>query len=87
MGKLNESGVNWVICGQCTPKRKSTMPKIEWIHEIVTAADKAGIPVFLKDNLETLFKQKDNWYIPEWAGFNDWNQQEIGSTLRQEFPR
>lgn len=32
-------------------------PKIEWIQEIVEAADKAGIPVFLKDNLKPLFEQ------------------------------
>ncbi|GAH80520.1 unnamed protein product, partial [marine sediment metagenome] len=29
-------------------------PKIEWVEEIVKAADKAGIPVFLKDSLRTL---------------------------------
>jgi len=27
--------------------------KIEWIQEIVEAADKTGIPVFLKENLRT----------------------------------
>jgi len=29
----------------------TAQPKIEWVEEIVRAADKAGIPVFLKDNL------------------------------------
>ncbi|KKM64734.1 hypothetical protein LCGC14_1498370 [marine sediment metagenome] len=31
-------------------------PKIEWVREIVEAADKAGIPVFLKNNLKPLFQ-------------------------------
>lgn len=48
------SGINWVIVGQQTPVRKSTMPKIEWIQDIIDAADAAGAPVFLKDNLKTL---------------------------------
>lgn len=46
--------VNWVIIGQQTPVRKATMPKIEWVQEIVEACDKTGIPVFLKDNLKPL---------------------------------
>lgn len=32
-------------------------PKIEWVQEIVEAADQAGIKVFLKDNLEPLLRQ------------------------------
>jgi len=46
--------LDWVIIGQCTPIRKSTMPKLEQITEIVQAADKAGVSVFLKDNLFAL---------------------------------
>lgn len=46
--------VNWVIIGQQTPVKKTTMPKISWVKEIVEAADKASIPVFLKDNLKPL---------------------------------
>lgn len=45
--------LDWLTIGQQTPVRKSTMPEIEWIQEIVEAADKAGIPVFLKDNLNS----------------------------------
>jgi len=30
------------------------LPKLEWVQEIVEAADKAEIPVFLKDNLSDL---------------------------------
>ncbi len=35
-------------------KKWTAQPKIEWIEEIVQAADKAGIPVFEKDNLRPL---------------------------------
>ena len=35
-------------------KKFTAQPRIEWVQEIVEAADKAGIPVFLKDNLEPL---------------------------------
>jgi protein gp37 len=45
---------DWVIIGQQTPASAKTQPKIEWIREIVEAADKTGVKVFLKDNLESL---------------------------------
>ena len=64
----------------------TAQPNIEWVQEIVEAADKAGTKVFLKDNLMPLFKRGDIWAIPEWAGFNDWAKQDIGTTLRQEMP-
>ena len=46
-----DGSLDWVIIGQQTPVSKKTEPKISWLREIVEAADKAGIPVFLKDNL------------------------------------
>jgi len=46
------SDLDWIIIGQQTPVSKATTPKLEWIHEIVEAADKAGVKVFLKNNLE-----------------------------------
>ena len=49
-----EDGINWLIIGQQTPVSPKTQPKIEWVEEIVDAADRAGIPVFLKDNLRPL---------------------------------
>lgn len=49
------TGINWLIIGLQTPFSKKTAPRIEWVKEIVDAADRAGIPVFLKDNLEKLF--------------------------------
>ncbi len=51
------SGISWVIVGQCTPVSPSTIPKREWIYEIIEAADKARIPVFIKDNLKPMFGQ------------------------------
>jgi protein gp37 len=42
---------HWLIIGQQTPPNQKTEPKIEWLREIVEAADGAGLPVFLKDNL------------------------------------
>ncbi len=54
MSKLSDAGISWLIVGQCTPVKASTSPKIEWVREIVEAADKAGIPVFLKNNLSPL---------------------------------
>lgn len=45
---------DWIICGQQTPVSVKTAPKLEWIKEIVEAADKARIPIFLKNNLSTM---------------------------------
>ena len=79
---------DWLIIGQQTPPSKKTEPKIEWIREIVEAADAAGIPVFLKDNLKPLLLKtalNDNRF---WADKRDKNGFENCHTeLRQEFPR
>ena len=60
------SGINWVIIGQQTPVRKSTMPKPEWIHDIVDAADKVDIPVFLKNNLYSVLKSDPAHLRQQW---------------------
>ena len=39
--------------------KMTLQPKIEWVREIVEAADKAGIPVFLKHNLRQLLVPDD----------------------------
>ena len=49
---FRQCGINWVIIG--AQSRPTVYPKIEWVRDIVEAADKAGIPVFLKDNLYPL---------------------------------
>jgi len=52
--KLQEAGISWLILGSQTKPYRP--PRIEWVKEIVEACDKAGIPVFLKDNLEPLLR-------------------------------
>jgi len=46
--------LDWVITGQQTPVKKSTMPRMEWIYEIENACKKASVPYFEKDNLQSL---------------------------------
>lgn len=42
----------WVILGAMTgPGSAKRQPRREWVEDIVTAADGAGIPVFMKDSL------------------------------------
>ena len=62
---LLDAGISWVVCGQQTPVKPATMPKIEWIKEIVEAADKAGVPVFEKNNLASLLKRPLRQEFPE----------------------
>jgi len=69
---------DWIICGQCTPVSAKTAPKVEWVKEIVQAADNAGIAVFLKDNLQCLF----GYPLPIWA-----EDKIMNTRLRQEFPK
>lgn len=61
-GRIVES-VDWVIIGAQTKPYKP--PKIEWVKEIVEACDKAGIPVFLKENLAPIIKsiKGQNFYL------------------------
>lgn len=54
-------------------KRWTLQPQIEWLKEIVSAADKAGVKVFLKDNLKPLIEA--NKAFPT-----------VGIILRQELP-
>ena len=74
------TGISWVIIGAQT--KPTVYPRIEWVQEVVESADKAGIPVFLKDNLKPLFggypiPKENMWaYRFEKGRFN----------LRQEMP-
>jgi len=79
---LKIAGISWVVLGQCTPVRKRTMPKLEWIREIVQAADKTGVPVFLKDNLDSVLRPRRlDGQIETGLCTN------YGHSLRQEFPK
>ena len=69
-GYLVQRGIHWLIVGQCTPISAKTAPKIEWIREIVEAADKADIPVFLKNNLQSLLPQERPFYTKPCADIN-----------------
>jgi protein gp37 len=55
--------LDWIIDGAQTKPYKP--PKIEWVEEIVRAADRAGIPVFQKDNLKPLFGNNLRQELPE----------------------
>ena len=74
---LNYSGVSWLIIGAQT--KPTVYPKLEWVEEIVKAADKAGIPVFIKNNLSP-YASNLQLYPNMWVGDNDWDR------LRQEMP-
>jgi len=73
---LYYSGVGQVIIGAQT--QPNVYPRIEWVQEIVQVADKAGIRVYLKDNLKPLFKPFMNFRKTAWWG----NM----AGLRQEMP-
>ncbi|MCJ7669548.1 MAG: phage Gp37/Gp68 family protein [Dehalococcoidia bacterium] len=76
------SDISWLIIGQQTPVSAKTQPKIEWVREIVAAADRAGIRVFLKDNLLPCFGgypvPKDNIFAYRFS--------DGAFILRQEMP-
>jgi protein gp37 len=74
---LKLSGINWVIIGQQTPIKQETIPEVEWVEEIVNAVDIPNIPVFLKNNLDSLLPKY-------WDDAH--NLRNSDGTLRQEFP-
>ena len=77
-------GINWLIIGAQT--KPTVMPKISWVKEIVEAADKAGVKVFLKDSLKTLLP-KDIEECPDWATTTiGHNSVDYMYELRQEMP-
>ena len=78
---LDFSEIQWVICGQLTPVSKKTQPKLEWIKEIVDAADKSSIPVFIKNNMRSLFETPAGILRGKW-----WVIKDNELVLRQEFP-
>ena len=85
LSKFLSGSADWIIIGQRTPVSAKTSPNIEWITEIVEAADKANIPVFLKDNLESLWTLENSK-----EPFFKFSRPSPGATeigkLRQELP-
>lgn len=62
-------------------------PRIEWVREIVEAADKAGIKVFLKDNLKPLLENEPLNPL-YWANVSndERGNERVDDSLRQEMP-
>ncbi len=61
-------------------KKLTLQPRIEWVEEIVGSADKAGVAVFLKDNLNSILGDpRENFNL-----FNHFEP--MAPTLRQEMP-
>jgi len=58
---LQKWGINQVIIGAQTKPYKP--PKIEWVREIVESCDKAGVKVFIKNNLSSIWDVD----LPKWA--------------------
>ena len=69
---------DWVIIGAQTRPYKP--PKIEWVREIVEAADKAGVPVFIKNNLAS-YARNISLYPEMEVGDDAWDE------IRQELPK
>lgn len=69
-------------------KKWTLQPKIEWVKEIVEACDKAGIPVFLKENLRPLLPEPriglPYFYKPKRL---EGKRNEFEWILRQELPQ
>ena len=70
--------LNWLIIGQQTPVSAKTLPRREWIQEIIQAADTANIPVFLKNNLKELLPLRQHYRE---------DHHDKCYRLRQELPR
>lgn len=87
---LKWGGISWVILGSQT--KPTIRPKIEWVTEIVAACKKAGIPVFLKDNLNPIFADNSCKLFTEYRDvlftFKDFlSDGKISWHLKQEMPR
>ncbi len=80
LSNLRLAGINWLIIGQQTPVSEKTRPEVEWITEIVDAANNAEIPIFIKDNMETILHhwEQDSVYANLFRNGDE--------SLRQEFP-
>ena len=64
-GEWGKEPFNWAIIGRLTGYGHKYDPKIEWIEEIEGACNKAGIPVFEKDNLNPLLDYNRRQEFPQ----------------------
>jgi protein gp37 len=63
-GSFRKQPINWIIVGAQTGPG-AISPKKEWVQSIIDQSKKAGIPIFLKDNLNW---DKKNQEYPESMG-------------------
>ncbi len=63
-GAYDLSEVDWIILGGMSGSRKFYPPE-EWIQDIEKAADRAGIPVFEKNNLRKVWLKEPRREMPE----------------------
>jgi len=82
---ISKKDLDWVIIGAQT--KPTVYPKIEWVQEIVEAADKAGVKVFLKDNLRPLLVDSLAKKLIDRQQFFVANDEGYGWKLRQEMPK
>lgn len=55
VGELDLSGIEWIVIGTETGKRKGKIPaRTEWVVEIAEQAALKNIPVFMKEELEKI---------------------------------
>ncbi|MFA5048890.1 MAG: DUF5131 family protein [Patescibacteria group bacterium] len=76
--------VSWVIVGRCTPISEKTKPHINWIADICERADAERKPIFLKNNLSSMLREKTDLGT-ELLNFNLFYGDDF--KLRQEFPK
>ena len=78
---IGSSILDWLIIGGQSGKQRFYPPE-EWIEEIVEAADKVKLPIFMKDNLKPILPDREPSYrkLGEGAGYI------ALSPLRQELP-
>jgi len=58
VGFIDLEGIDWVIIGAMTGRGKKYLPKVKWIKKILKQADELKIPVFMKENLKTVWKKE-----------------------------
>jgi protein gp37 len=88
LGILKTLGVSFIVIGGWS--KGKVQPKVKWIREIIEEADKAGIKVFLKNNLIKVLV-KHRYEEPFWIDDNCseceyQNCNSCGCHLRQELP-
>lgn len=72
---------DWLIVGAMTgPRSQKYQPKVEWINDIIKQADKLRIPIFLKNNLNKVWKGELRQEFP-----NGQNNNEELMRRRKEF--